>query len=53
MMIVIIKIAITTMVCQVFANLTEIINLIYVGKLDDTAKIAGVGLGNVYINMVA
>ena len=52
-MLIIIKIAIPSMICQIFANLMEIINLIFVGRLGDTAKIAGVGLGNVYINMVA
>ena len=37
---------------QVFAFLQEIINVFYAGHLGDPAKVAGVGMANVYINMV-
>lgn len=33
--------------------LTEFINTIFVGHLNDDAKLAGVGMGNMIINMIA
>jgi Na+-driven multidrug efflux pump len=45
------KIAIPAMVGQIFALITEVINTAFIGHLGETAKVAGVGLGNMYINI--
>ena len=47
----ILKIAIPAIVGQILFMMMETINLIYVGHLGDTSKVAGVGLGNMYINI--
>ena len=47
----ILQIAIPTMVSTIFSKLTEIINLIYAGHLNDPAKLAGVGLANMTLNV--
>lgn len=36
---------------QVFCILMETINTVFIGHLGDTAKMAGVGLGNMYVNI--
>jgi len=30
----------------------EIVNMYFIGHLNDPAKVAGVGLGNMYVNIV-
>ena len=30
----------------------EITNMIFIGQTNDSAKIAGIGLGNMYVNIV-
>ena len=40
------------MATLVFAVLIDLINMIFIGKTDDAAKIAGIGLGNMYVNIV-
>jgi Na+-driven multidrug efflux pump len=47
----IIKVAIPVIITQVFALLMEIINVGFVGHLANPAKVAGVGLGNMYVNI--
>jgi Na+-driven multidrug efflux pump len=47
------KLSIPSSLMYVFANLMELINMAFVGHLGDPAKVAGVGLANVYINMVS
>ena len=32
---------------------TEVINVLFAGHLQDPAKVAGVGLGNAFINLLA
>ena len=39
------------MLSQVCSLLVELINIIYLGHTNDTNKIAGVGLGNMYVNI--
>lgn len=36
-----------------FARVTEIVNVYFAGHFENPAKVAGVGLGNVFINLVA
>lgn len=39
------------MISMFFAMLAESINIVFVGHLNDPAKLAGVGMGNMMINM--
>lgn len=45
------RVAVPAIVAMMFALLVEIINISVVGHLGNTAKVAGVGLGNLYLNM--
>lgn len=36
----------------IFQILVEVVNLIFVGHLDDPIALSGVGLGNMFINVV-
>ena len=47
----IIKIAVPTILAQVFALLVIASNTAFIGHLGDAAKLAGVGLGTLYINI--
>jgi Na+-driven multidrug efflux pump len=38
---------------MVFSMLMDLVNMIFVGHLNDSAKVAGVGLGNMYVNIVS
>ncbi len=38
-----------TLICEL---MIEVINVFYVGNLNNAAKIAGVGLGTMYINIL-
>lgn len=44
-------IAIPVIIGQFFALFVELINVAYIGHLNDPAKVAGVGLGNMYVNI--
>lgn len=46
------RVALPAMATMVFAVLIDLINMIFIGKTDDAAKIAGIGLGNMYVNIV-
>ena len=46
------KIAVPTMISCVFLQLTFLINTVYAGKLNNAAKLAGVGLGTTLINVI-
>lgn len=48
----VLSISIPVMLTNVSTIVVEVINLAYVGHMGDQAKVAGVGLGNMYINMV-
>jgi MATE family multidrug resistance protein len=45
------KLALPSVISYVFAVLTEFINIIFVGHLGDSAMLAGVGMGNMIINI--
>jgi len=47
----IIKVAVPTILAQIFALLVVAINTAFVGHAGDTAKLAGVGLGTLYVNI--
>ena len=48
------RVAIPACITMVFSMLMDLVNMIFVGRyLPDSAKIAGVGLGNMYINVVS
>eukprot|EP00347_Sterkiella_histriomuscorum_P017802 403347935 len=47
------KVSIPAMISQMFAFFMEIVNLFFIGHLNDPAKVAGVGLGNMYVNIVS
>lgn len=47
----ILNIAVPTIMALLLNLFVEIINMAFVGHLGDTAKVAGVGLGNMYINI--
>ena len=47
------KLAIPSMLSSVLSMLIEIINLIFVGHLNDPAMLAGVGMGNMTCNLCA
>lgn len=47
----ILNIAVPCIVGQFFALFVELINVAFVGNLNDPAKVAGVGLGNMYVNI--
>jgi Na+-driven multidrug efflux pump len=46
-------VAIPVIIALTFALLVQIVNIAFVGHLEDDseAKVAGVGLGNLYLNM--
>ena len=45
------KIAVPSMISMFFGMLNEFINVVFVGHLDDPEKLAGVGLGNMILNV--
>ena len=45
--------AIPTVISCIFLQLTQIVNAIYAGKMDDPIKLAGVGLGITWLNVVS
>lgn len=47
----ILNVAIPAIIAMAFSLVVQIINIAIVGHLGDTAKVAGVGLGNLYLNM--
>jgi Na+-driven multidrug efflux pump len=47
----VVKIVGPTIIGQIFCLTMETINTVFIGHLGDTAKVAGVGLGNMYINV--
>lgn len=47
----IINIALPVIIGQFFAIFVELINVGFIGHLNDPAKVAGVGLGNMYVNI--
>lgn len=47
----IVKVAVPTILGQVFSLLVVAMNTAFVGHLGDSAKLAGVGLGTLYINI--
>ena len=46
------KVSIPAIVTMVFSLLMEVVNMFFVGHLNDATKIAGVGLSNMYVNVV-
>ena len=46
------KVALPASVTMVFSMLMDLVNMIFVGHLNDSAMVAGVGLGNMYVNIV-
>ena len=44
-------IAVPVIIGQFFSLFVELINVAYIGHLNDPAKVAGVGLGNMYVNI--
>lgn len=46
------KVSIPAIITQVFAMFIELVNLFFIGHLNDPEKVAGVGLGNMYVNIV-
>ena len=46
------KVALPASVTMVFSMLMDLVNMIFIGHLNDSAKVAGVGLGNMYVNIV-
>lgn len=46
------RIFIPTVLCGLLTMTQEVVNLAFVGQLDDAAMLAGVGMGNTIINMV-
>lgn len=51
MILTIIKVAVPVILGQLFALLVEMINVAFIGNLNDPAKVAGAGLGNMYVNI--
>lgn len=47
------RVALPASITMVFSMLMDLVNMIFVGHLDDSAKIAGIGLGNMYVNIVS
>jgi multidrug resistance protein, MATE family len=47
------RLAIPSIFSAILSFLIEMINLIFVGHLNDPAKIAGVGMGNMTVNLLA
>ena len=45
------KVAIPSILAQVASLLMELVNVAFIGHLGNTAKVAGLGLGNMYINV--
>ena len=45
------RVAVPAMITLVFAMLIDLVNMIFIGHSDDAAKIAGIGLGNMYVNI--
>lgn len=45
------RVAIPACITMVFSLLMEIVNMLFIGHFNDSAKIAGVGLGNMYVNI--
>ena len=45
------KLAIPSMIAMTMSLSMEIVNIFFIGHLNDSAKIAGVGLGNMYANI--
>ena len=46
------KVSIPAMITQAFAFFMEIVNMYFVGHLNEPEKVAGVGLGNMYVNII-
>ncbi|CDW80289.1 na+-driven multidrug efflux pump [Stylonychia lemnae] len=46
------KVVIPAMLSQTFIFFMEIVNMFFIGHLNDPAMVAGVGLGNMYVNIV-
>ena len=46
------KVAIPSILSMVSAILIEVINTAFIGHLGNEAMVAGVGLGNMYVNLV-
>lgn len=49
----ILKISFPAMISMVFNMLIELINTVFVGHLNDPYKLAGVGIGNMTVNIIA
>ena len=47
------RVALPASITMVFSMLMDLVNMIFVGHLGDSAKIAGIGLGNMYVNIVS
>jgi MATE family multidrug resistance protein len=47
-----IKIALPSSITLVFSMLIELVNMYFIGHKNDPIKIAGVGLGNMYVNII-
>jgi len=47
------RVALPASITMVFSMLMDLVNMIFVGHLNDSAKVAGVGLGNMYVNIVS
>ncbi len=45
------KVSVPAMATMVFSMLMDLVNMIFLGHLEDSAKIAGIGLGNMYLNI--
>lgn len=53
MLITIFKISVPAIIATFLGMFMEVINTIFVGHLGDPTKLAGIGIGNLSINMVA
>lgn len=47
----IVRVAVPTILGQVFALIVYAFNTAFIGQLGDSAKLAGVGLGTLYVNI--
>jgi len=46
-----VQVALPASITMVFSVLQDLVNMIFIGHSNDAAKIAGIGLGNMYVNI--
>lgn len=47
------RVALPASITQVFSMGMDLTNMIFIGHSNDSAKIAGIGLGNLYVNIIS